>query len=56
MEGYFQSFFRIQFVDKKLAPRGPEQFEKSKTALRDQFHDTHFVVKPKCIKNPDWRE
>ena len=55
-EGCFQPFFRTQFVDKKLAPRGPEQFEKSKTALRDQFQDTHFVVNPKCIKNPDWRE
>ena len=55
-EGCFQQFFRTQFVDKKLAPRGPEQFEKSKTALRDQFQDTHFVVNPKCIKNPDWRE
>ena len=38
----------------KIALRGPEQSEKSD--LRDQFQDTHFVVNPKCIKNPDWRE
>ena len=53
-EGCFQPLFRTQFVDKKLAPRGPEQFEKSKTALRDQFQGTHFVVNPKCIKKTDW--
>jgi hypothetical protein len=51
-EGCFQPSFRTQFVDKKLAPRGPEQFAKSKTALRDQFQDIHFVVNPKRTKNP----
>ena len=55
-EGCFQPLFRSQFVGKKLAPRGPKQFEKSKTALRDQFQDTYFVVNPKRTKNPTWRE